>query len=107
MVQQRWTLICALCARLIWTRFMQNERLEGYNSRRVNNFKSFYGEKKSFQVYLPAMVFYQEVAGPSYKQTNGGGTYFTEEDFGILKLLCKEFYEAIYYVSEIVVLSCF
>ena len=64
-------------------------------------------EKKSFQVYLPAMVFYQEVAGPSYKQTNGGGTYFTEEDFGILKLLCKEFYEAIYYVSEIVVLSCF
>ena len=53
------------------------------------------------------MVFYQEVAGPSYKQTNGGGTYFTEEDFGILKLLCKEFYEAIYYVSEIVVLPCF
>ena len=49
MVQQRWrTLICALGARLIWTRFMQNERLEGYNSRRVNNFKSFYGEKKIF-----------------------------------------------------------
>ena len=50
MVQKRWrTLIGALCARLIWTRFMQNERLEGYNSRRVNNFKSFYGKKNLFK----------------------------------------------------------
>ena len=63
--------------------------------------------KKIFSSLFTGDGFYQEVDGPSYKQTNGGGTYFTEEDFGILKLLCKEFYEAIYYVSEIVVLPCF
>ena len=106
MVQHRWmTLIGVLCSRLTSTRFMIKELLEGQKSRRVMYFNSFYGKK--FSSLFSGDVFYQEENEPSYKQTNGGGTYYSEEDFGILKLLCNEFYKAMYYVSEVVVLPCF